>query len=69
MNLTPGSIYCATKAAVASFSGTLIRELVNTNIRVAEIQPGMVETEFTLVRYRGDKERATTEYAGLTPRK
>jgi 3-hydroxy acid dehydrogenase/malonic semialdehyde reductase len=66
--LIPGSIYCATKAAVASISGALLRELVNTNIRVAEIQPGMVETEFTLVRYRGDDARAGKEYTGLTPR-
>ncbi|RSH77199.1 uncharacterized protein EHS24_003499 [Apiotrichum porosum] len=62
-----GSIYCATKAAVTAFSGSLLRELVNTNIRVAEIQPGMVETEFSVVRYRGDKDRATNEYSGMTP--
>lgn len=66
--LMPGSIYCATKAAVNSISGVLLRELVNTNIRVAEIQPGMVETEFSVVRYRGDKDRAVNEYKGLTPR-
>lgn len=66
--LTLGSIYCATKSAVNSISGVLLRELVNTNIRVAEIQPGMVETEFSVVRYRGDKDRADNEYKGLTPR-
>lgn len=66
--LTSGSIYCATKSAVNSISGVLLRELVNTNIRVAEIQPGMVETEFSVVRYRGDKDRADNEYKGLTPR-
>lgn len=52
-----------------SISGVLLRELVNTPIRVAEIQPGMVETEFSVVRYRGDKHRADNEYKGLTPRK
>jgi 3-hydroxy acid dehydrogenase/malonic semialdehyde reductase len=62
-----GSIYCATKHALNAFSGSLMRELVNTNIRVAEIQPGMVETEFSVVRYRGDKDRAHNEYKGLTP--
>lgn len=67
--LTSGSIYCATKSAVNSISGVLLRELVNTPIRVAEIQPGMVETEFSVVRYRGDKNRADNEYKGLTPRK
>lgn len=63
-----GSIYCATKAAVASFTGALRSELVNTAIRVAEVQPGMVETEFSVVRYRGDAARAGNEYDGLTPR-
>ena len=62
-----GSIYCATKFAVNAISGSLIRELVNTNIRVAEILPGMVETEFSVVRYRGDKDRATNEYKGIDP--
>lgn len=69
VQLTPGSIYCATKSAVNSISGVLLRELVNTGIRVAEIQPGMVETEFSVVRYRGDKDRADNEYKGITPRK
>ncbi|GMK55983.1 hypothetical protein CspeluHIS016_0210390 [Cutaneotrichosporon spelunceum] len=62
-----GSIYCATKHAVHAFGAALMRELVNTNIRVAEIMPGMVETEFSVVRYRGDKDRANNEYKGLTP--
>lgn len=63
-----GSIYCATKYAVRAFTGALLRELVETKIRVTEIQPGMVETEFSLVRFRGDKEVADKVYEGFTPR-
>lgn len=62
-----GSIYCATKHAVRAFTGALLRELVETQIRVTEIQPGMVETEFSLVRFRGDKEAANRVYNGFTP--
>ncbi|KIM27513.1 hypothetical protein M408DRAFT_329963 [Serendipita vermifera MAFF 305830] len=62
-----GNVYCATKHAVKAFTGSLLRELVDTNIRVTEIQPGMVETEFSNVRYRGDAEAAKKIYAGLHP--
>ncbi|KAF8636643.1 hypothetical protein AX17_003451 [Amanita inopinata Kibby_2008] len=62
-----GSIYTATKHAVRAFTGSLMRELVNTPIRVTEIQPGMVETEFSIVRYRGDTSAAKKVYAGLQP--
>ncbi|TCD69711.1 hypothetical protein EIP91_006478 [Steccherinum ochraceum] len=62
-----GGIYCATKHAVKSFTGSLIRELVNTKIRVSEVQPGMVETEFSIVRFRGDKSAADKVYEGLQP--
>ena len=64
-----GGIYCATKHAVKSFTGSLMRELVNTKIRVSEVQPGMVETEFSIVRFRGDKGAADKVYEGLQPRK
>jgi 3-hydroxy acid dehydrogenase/malonic semialdehyde reductase len=62
-----GSIYTATKHAVRAFTGSLMRELVNTPIRVTEIQPGMVETEFSVVRYRGDNNAAKKVYEGLEP--
>ncbi|PPQ81157.1 hypothetical protein CVT24_007941 [Panaeolus cyanescens] len=62
-----GSIYTATKHAVNAFTGSLLRELVNTPIRVTEIQPGMVETEFSIVRYRGDESAAKKVYQGLDP--
>ncbi|KAF8740511.1 short-chain dehydrogenases reductases (SDR) family, partial [Rhizoctonia solani] len=62
-----GSIYCATKHAVSAFTGSLMRELVDTPIRVTEIQPGMVETDFSVTRYRGDKTAADKVYAGLQP--
>ncbi|KAJ7063286.1 hypothetical protein C8F01DRAFT_1209611 [Mycena amicta] len=62
-----GSVYCATKSAVSAFTASALRELINTPIRVTEIQPGMVETEFSLVRFGGDTEAAKAVYAGLQP--
>jgi len=62
-----GSIYTATKHAVRAFTSSLLRELVNTPIRVTEIAPGMVETEFSITRYRGDEAAAKKVYEGLQP--
>ncbi|EEB97700.1 hypothetical protein MPER_02931, partial [Moniliophthora perniciosa FA553] len=62
-----GSIYTATKHAVHAFTASVMRELVNTPIRVTEIQPGMVETEFSIIRFRGDTSSAKKVYEGLEP--
>ncbi|KAF2113862.1 oxidoreductase [Lophiotrema nucula] len=62
-----GAIYCASKAAIRSFTDALRRELINTRIRVITVDPGQVLTEFTLLRYRGDKEKADAVYAGCDP--
>ncbi|KAF2108076.1 hypothetical protein BDV96DRAFT_672543 [Lophiotrema nucula] len=62
-----GSIYCATKAAVRSFTDSLRKELIATRIRVIELDPGQVETEFSLVRFNGDKSKADAVYAGCEP--
>lgn len=62
-----GSIYCATKAAVKTLSDGLRIDLVDTPLRVTNIKPGMVETNFSVVRYRGDKEAADNFYKGIRP--
>lgn len=62
-----GSVYCATKAAVKALSDGLRIDLVDTPLRVTNIKPGMVETNFSVVRYRGDKEKADAFYKGIHP--
>ena len=62
-----GNVYCATKFAVRALSKGMRLDLNGTSIRVSEVAPGMVETEFSLVRFHGDKERAGKVYQGLTP--
>ncbi|KAI9842146.1 MAG: hypothetical protein M1837_007433 [Sclerophora amabilis] len=62
-----GSIYCASKAAVRSFTDSLRRELIATRIRIMEVDPGQVETEFSVVRFSGDKAKADAVYAGCEP--
>ncbi|KAJ2081992.1 hypothetical protein H4R24_001908 [Coemansia sp. RSA 988] len=62
-----GSIYCATKSAVHSISESLRAEAISIPIKVTEIKPGMVETEFSVVRYHGDKDKADSVYRGMAP--
>ncbi len=62
-----GSVYCATKAAVRSISEGLKQDLLGTPVRVTSVDPGMVETEFSQVRFHGDHERAEKVYQGVTP--
>lgn len=62
-----GNVYCATKAAVRVLSEGLKMDLLGTPVRVSSVDPGLVETEFSLVRFRGDAERAQTVYQGVTP--
>jgi 3-hydroxy acid dehydrogenase/malonic semialdehyde reductase len=61
-----GGVYCATKFAVRALSEGLRMDLAGTPLRVTNIEPGMVETEFSLVRF-GDAERAKSVYQGMTP--
>ena len=62
-----GTVYCASKAAERVISEGLKLDLMGTPVRVTTIDPGMVETEFSEVRFRGDKERAAGVYDNLTP--
>jgi 3-hydroxy acid dehydrogenase / malonic semialdehyde reductase len=62
-----GTVYCGSKAAVDAISRALRMDLVGTGIRVTNIQPGMVETQFSTVRFHGDAERAARVYRGVTP--
>ena len=62
-----GTIYCATKAAVRIFTEAMRKELIATRIRVIEIDPGQVETEFSVVRFGGDKAKADKVYEGVEP--
>ena len=60
-----GAIYCGTKAAVKTISDGLRIDLVDKPVKVTTILPGMVETEFSLVRFKGDSERAANVYKGI----
>ncbi|MFC2088864.1 SDR family oxidoreductase [Calditrichota bacterium] len=62
-----GNVYCATKFAVDALTKGLRLDLLGTPLRVCTIDPGLVETEFSEVRFRGDKERAKTIYQGCQP--
>jgi 3-hydroxy acid dehydrogenase / malonic semialdehyde reductase len=62
-----GAVYCATKAAERAISDGLREDVLGTPVRVTSVDPGMVETDFSLVRFRGDSERAAKIYQGLIP--
>ncbi len=62
-----GNVYCATKSAVDSLSKSMRIDLLKSNIKVTHIAPGMAETEFSLVRFKGDEERANGVYKGFEP--
>jgi NADP-dependent 3-hydroxy acid dehydrogenase YdfG len=62
-----GAVYCASKAAVDRITAGLRMDLLGTGVRVSTVDPGLVETEFSVVRFHGDAERADTVYAGMTP--
>lgn len=64
-----GAVYCASKRAVDAVTTGLRMDLVDTPVRVCTVDPGMVKTEFSLVRFHGDAKRAKRVYEGLTPLK
>ena len=62
-----GNVYGAAKSFVEHFSRNLKSDLIGTGVRVTNSEPGMVEPEFSLVRFKGDKEKAKNVYCGMTP--
>lgn len=62
-----GAVYCATKAAVDRITTGLRMDLMGTGVKVSTVDPGMVETEFSVVRFHGDADRARQVYAGMQP--
>ncbi|MBP5628979.1 MAG: SDR family NAD(P)-dependent oxidoreductase [Bacteroidaceae bacterium] len=62
-----GNVYCATKAAVKTLSDGLRIDVAHTAIRVTNLKPGLVETNFSNTRFHGDTERAATVYKGIKP--
>ncbi len=64
---TNGSIYCATKFAVKAMSDAMRIELMDKNIKVTTVKPGLVDTNFSFVRFKGDQQKADNVYKGITP--
>jgi NADP-dependent 3-hydroxy acid dehydrogenase YdfG len=62
-----GNVYCATKHAVDALTKAMRIDLIKHHIKVTSISPGMVDTEFSLVRFKGDQLKASKVYEGLTP--
>lgn len=62
-----GNVYCATKSAVKAISDGLRIDVANTAVRVTNVKPGLVETNFSVIRFHGDKERADNVYKGIQP--
>ncbi len=62
-----GNVYCASKFAVDALSKSMRIDMLKQNIRVTHIAPGMAETEFSMVRFKGDKEKADAVYKGFDP--
>jgi 3-hydroxy acid dehydrogenase / malonic semialdehyde reductase len=62
-----GSVYCASKSAVEAITKAMRLDFLKYNIKVGSIAPGMVETEFSVVRFHGDTQRASNVYEGITP--
>ena len=62
-----GNVYCATKAAVKALSDGLRIDVANTSIRVTNLKPGLVETNFSTIRFHGDNDRAANVYKGIKP--
>lgn len=62
-----GNVYCATKAAVKTITDGLRIDLAETTVRVTNLKPGLVETNFSNVRFHGDNQRADNVYKGITP--
>ena len=62
-----GNVYCATKSAVKAISDGLRIDLADTSVRVTNIKPGLVETNFSVTRFNGDKEKADNVYHGIHP--
>lgn len=62
-----GNVYCASKFAVDALTKGMMMDLVDTPIRVSTVDPGLVETEFSMVRFYGDTQRAANVYQGLRP--